>query len=117
MWRTTHIGEHQTRKPKRKTLNITIVSKGKVAFVHLQKKFNSLPKILVRHPEVIALKYNISVNTCFFSVFSVLDILCIEILAYRLCGFVGDFARPQIYSLPSEWCSFCNNSLFHKGTT
>ena len=66
MWRTTHIGEHQTRKPKRKTLNITIVSKGKVAFVHLQKKFNSLPKILVRHPEVIALKYNISVNTYFF---------------------------------------------------
>ena len=36
MWRTTHIGQRQTRKPKRKILNITIISKEKITDVYLK---------------------------------------------------------------------------------
>ena len=62
-----------------------------------------------------ALKCNFSANTSWFSVSTVSNILCIEIPAYRLCGFVVCFAQPQIYALPSEWYSLRSNSLFHKG--
>jgi len=43
------------------------------------------------------------------------NILCIEIPTYRLCGFVGYFARPQICTLLSERYSLPSDSLFYEG--
>ena len=40
--------------------------------------------------------------------------LCIEIPIYWLYCFVGYFARPQIYALPSKPYTLCSDSLFHK---
>ena len=44
------------------------------------------------------------------------SILCIEIPTYRLCGFVGYFARSQIYALSSEPYALYSDSLLHKRT-
>ena len=42
-----HIGQRQTRKPKRKTLNITIISKEKITYVYLQNRdFNGQHKMV-----------------------------------------------------------------------
>ena len=44
-----HIGQRQTRKPKRKTLNITIISKEKITYVYLQNRdFNGQHKMVFR---------------------------------------------------------------------
>ena len=70
----------------------------------------------IQYPAFIALKCNFSTNISWFSVSPVSNILCIEIPLYRLYGFVGYFAQPQICALPSEPYTLYSDSLFHKGT-